>query len=267
MYSLATHRKVDANGTRLHVVEAGAGRPLLLLHGLGWTHALWAHAFDRYAARFRVIAGDTRGHGDSDKPAGPYSIAQFASDWADALGRLDVSDAIVVGFSQGGMIAQQLALDAPRRVRALFLACTACRAAAASAANMEERIRSMREEGPEPSARIAARSIFSERYMQAHPAVVEQFVRARVTADQDALVAAMRATNGYDLLARLPSLRIPVEVLCASRDTLTPPARVAEVAEGFGVPLHTIEEAGHMVPVEQPAAFYERLDAFVSAHA
>lgn len=264
MYSLATQRRVDAGGVHLHVAEAGEGRPLVLFHGLGWTHALWAHAFDRYGARYRVIAGDTRGHGASDKPAGPYSIAQFAHDWAAALDALKVEDAIVAGFSQGGMVAQQLALDVPGRVGALFLACTACRSGAASGANMEERIRAMREEGPEASARVAVKSIFSQAYMAANPAVVEQFVRARVTADEPALMAAMRATNGYDLQARLPELRVPAAVVCGGRDTLIPPERVAEVAQGFGVPMRTIEGSGHMVQVEQPEAFYSLLDAFLT---
>lgn len=263
MYSLATHRRIDANGIRMHVAQAGTGRALVFLHGLGWTHTLWTHAFDRYAGRFRVIAGDTRGHGDSDKPAGPYSIKLFADDWASALDALEVDDAVIVGFSQGGMIAQQLALDAPRRVGALFLACTAHRSAAASAANMEERIRAMRDEGPVASARIAAKSIFSKPYIDAHPALVEQFVRARVGADEQGLVASMRATNGFDLSARLASLRVPAAVLCASDDALTPPARVAEVADALGVPIATIASAGHMVQVEQPDAFYRALDRFL----
>ena len=68
MYSLAIHRNIDVGDTFLHVTEAGAGPALVFLHGLGWTHALWAPAFDRYAARFRVVAADTRGHGQSGKP-------------------------------------------------------------------------------------------------------------------------------------------------------------------------------------------------------
>lgn len=265
MYSLAVHQRVDAGGVGLHVAEAGEGHPLVFLHGLGWTHALWAPAFDRYAARYRVIAGDTRGHGQSDKPPGPYSITQFAKDWLATLEALDAGNAIVVGFSQGGMIAQQMALDSPSRFRGLFLACTACRSSAASASNMELRIKAMLEGGAAASARIAVRSIFSETFIDQNPAVVEQFVRCRALSDQDALIASMRATNGFDLQADLPSLRLPSQVVCASQDTLTPPARVAEVAQGLGVSMRIVEGAGHMVQVEQAEAFYAFLDEFLEA--
>ena len=68
MYSLAQHRNISVGDTYLRVAEAGSGPALVFFHGLGWTHALWAPAFDRYAARYRVIAGDTRGHGDRASP-------------------------------------------------------------------------------------------------------------------------------------------------------------------------------------------------------
>ena len=95
------------------VVEAGRGRPLVFLHGLGWDHTLWARQVARYAGTYRVTAGDTRGHGGSAKPPGPYSIDLFADDWAALLDALGVRDACLVGFSQGGMIATQLAIARP----------------------------------------------------------------------------------------------------------------------------------------------------------
>ena len=263
MYCLAQHRNIAVSDTYLHVVEAGKGPAIVFFHGLGWTHALWAAAFDRYAERYRVIAGDTRGHGDSGKPPGPYSIAQFANDWMQALDALDVREAILVGFSQGGMIAQTIAVKAPARVKGLFLACTSAAGNPASFANMEARIKAMQAEGPEAAARVALASILSPAYLAAHPAQVEQFVRWRAAADQPSLVAAMLATKDYDVRAGLPGLKMPRQVFCGGADTLTPPARVAEVAQGLGVPMQTIEGSGHMVQIEQPVRFYAALDAFL----
>jgi pimeloyl-ACP methyl ester carboxylesterase len=265
MYSLAQHRNLSVGDTHLHVAEAGAGSALVFFHGLGWTHALWAAAFDRYADRYRVIAGDTRGHGDSGKPPGPYSIAQFASDWTRVLDALEAPEAILVGFSQGGMIAQTIAVAAPARARALFLACTSAAGSAAGFAAMQARIQAMEAEGVVAAARVALDSIFSKAYQAAHPTQMAQFIRWRAAADQPSLVEAMRATKDYDVRAGLGALKMPRRVLCGGADTLTPPARVAEVAAGLGVPMHTIEGAGHMVQIEQPARFYGELDAFLAA--
>ncbi|MFM9883968.1 MAG: alpha/beta fold hydrolase [Burkholderiales bacterium] len=264
MYSLAIHRNLTVGDTHLHTAEAGAGPALVFFHGLGWSHALWAGAFDRYADRYRVIAGDTRGHGDSGKPPGPYSIAQFAEDWTRALESMNVRDAILIGFSQGGMIAQQMAVSAPDHFMGLFLACTSCAANAAGFANMEARIKAMQSEGPEAAARVALGSVFSEAYQAAHPAQTEQFIRWRAAADQPSLVAAMLATKGYDVRAGLATLRMPTRIVCAGADSLTPPARVAAVAQGLGVPMHTIAGSGHMVQIERPVQFYSELDTFLN---
>src|SRR2546426_4531611 len=108
-------RFVDTNGTRLFVMDRGRGRALVFLHGLGWDHTLWHGVTQAFAHEYRVIAGDTRGHGRSAKPDGPYTIALFAEDWFAAFKNLRVRQACLIGFSQGGMIAQTLAVQHPER--------------------------------------------------------------------------------------------------------------------------------------------------------
>src|SRR5439155_1622860 len=111
-------RFVDTNGTRLFVMDRGRGRALVFLHGLGWDHTLWHGVTQAFAHEYRVIAGDTRGHGRSAKPDGPYTIALFAEDWFAAFKNLRVRQACLIGFSQGGMIAQTLAVQHPEIVSA-----------------------------------------------------------------------------------------------------------------------------------------------------
>ncbi len=264
MYSIAIHRKVVVDGTLLHVAEAGSGPALVFFHGLGWTHALWAAAFDRYADRYRVIAGDTRGHGQSGKPEGPYSIARFAADWTGALDALGVENPILVGFSQGGMIAQQMAVNAPSRYKALFLACTTSATNPVGFANMAARIKAMETEGAAAAARVALESVFSPAYRSTHAAQMEQFIRWRAAADQASLASAMLATRDYDVRAALGSLSMPRRVVCGGADALTPPARVAETASALGSVLHTMEGSGHMAQIEQPGRFYAELDSLLS---
>src|SRR5262245_60691735 len=116
----------QSNGTRLFWTESGQGEPLLLVMGLGATHVWWHRITPILAAHFRTILFDNRGVGESDVPPGPYDIATMADDAAAVLDAAGVETAHVFGASMGGMIAQELVLRHPSRVRSLVLGCTAC---------------------------------------------------------------------------------------------------------------------------------------------
>jgi len=88
--SVASERRVATGRLTMNIVEAGSGPAVLLIHGLGWDHSLWNPTVEKLAAHYHVIAADTRGHGGTDKPDGPYDMDMFARDYAalaDALGQ------------------------------------------------------------------------------------------------------------------------------------------------------------------------------------
>ena len=99
-----------ANGFRLYYETHGAGLPVVFLHGFGGTHDLWKYQVPAVAPHYQAITVDLRGHGQSDKPPGPYSIGGFAADVLGLLDYLKVEQAVVVGLSVGGGTAQTFAL-------------------------------------------------------------------------------------------------------------------------------------------------------------
>jgi pimeloyl-ACP methyl ester carboxylesterase len=114
--------KVDS--IELYYEEKGSGDPLLLIMGLAADSTAWMFQVPDFAKRYRTVTFDNRGVGRSSKPPGPYTIHLMADDAAALLDALDVRRAHVLGVSMGGMIAQELAIRHPERVRGLILACT-----------------------------------------------------------------------------------------------------------------------------------------------
>ncbi len=263
----ATARSVATNGINMHMVSAGDGPPLTFIHGLGWDHEMWLPALNRYAGRYRTFAGDSRGHGLSDKPDGPYTMTHFADDWAGALKAVSALPGCIVGLSQGGMVAQALAIAAPELVSCLVLVSTTCRASPDTSANMSDRLESMRKSGARAGAEIAATSIFSEGFRTANPDYIDTFIQARAAQPQEPLISAMAALSDFDYRSGLEKLDLPTLVIAGLEDTLTPPNAVREVATHIpGAELVEMPGAGHIIPAEQPDAFYETIDTFLSQH-
>ena len=113
--------RVRVNGVPLHHERTGAGEPLLLISGFTISSAVFEPVLDLYAERFEVITYDNRGSGRSGAPLRPSSMAELAADAAGLLDALGVPGAHVCGLSMGGMIAQELAIRFPERVRGLIL--------------------------------------------------------------------------------------------------------------------------------------------------
>jgi pimeloyl-ACP methyl ester carboxylesterase len=119
--------KIEVAGREFHYERAGSGEPLLLIQGMSGTHVSWGEPFKGALEEgFDVIAFDNRGIGLSGPVDGPFTIDEMATDTAGLLDALGLESAHVVGISMGGMIAQELALAHPQRLRSLTLGCTYC---------------------------------------------------------------------------------------------------------------------------------------------
>lgn len=106
---------------QLHYIEQGQGQPMVLLHGNGEDSSYFVHQIAHFSKSYRVIAIDTRGHGQSPRGEKPFAIKQFAEDLKDFLDTRNIAKAIILGFSDGGNIALEFALKYPERVEKLIL--------------------------------------------------------------------------------------------------------------------------------------------------
>ena len=105
----------------LHFVEQGGGKPLILLHGNGEDGSYFKHQINCFSADYRVIAIDTRGHGQSSRGEKPFTIVQFAEDLHDFMDEKGIAKAILLGFSDGGNIALTFALKYPERAERMIV--------------------------------------------------------------------------------------------------------------------------------------------------
>ena len=110
-----------STGISLHFVEKGRGKPLILLHGNGEDGSYFEHQIDCFSSDYRVIAIDTRGHGQSPRGEKPFTIVQFAEDLLDFMDENGIDQAILLGFSDGGNIALTFALKYPDRVEKMII--------------------------------------------------------------------------------------------------------------------------------------------------
>jgi 3-oxoadipate enol-lactonase len=257
---------------RLYYEVQGQGPDLLLISGLNGGVWSWHAQVPFFQGRYRTITFDNRGAGRSEKPPGPYYMADFAADALGLLEHLGVEQALVLGASMGGMIAQELALTAPARLCALALACTHCGAPERTppAPGVLEAI--TRNQGL-TQAEIIDKDLpyhFSAGFLNTQPEAVAAYRRAQLSAPlqpEFAFQAQLAAIATFSRCRDLPRLALPVLVVTGTEDVIVPPenARLlsgllpdAEVAEFPG--------AGHAVNVEAAAQFNNLVHRFFSAN-
>jgi len=241
-------------------MEVGAGDPLVLVMGFGGDHLAWGLQIPAFAAKYRVIAFDNRGVGQSGAPDLPYSTAMMADDTAGLLDALGIERAHVCGVSMGGMIAQEIALRHPGRVRTLQLHATLGRPDAYMRALVEGWRKTRIALGREDALRVIALWLFAPRTYEERPEFVELVLQnAIANPHPQSLTGFLRqgdAVLGHDTLERLEQLRCPTLVSVADQDILVPPRFSHAIAQRVpGAELKTIADAGHAYMWEAPEAF------------
>jgi pimeloyl-ACP methyl ester carboxylesterase len=245
--------------------KRGSGEPVLLIHGLGSSTEDWEYQVERLASRYTVVSYDVRGHGQTGKPRGRYSVAQFASDAAGLIERLGLGPVHVHGISMGGMIAFQLAVDKPELVRSLTIVNS----------GPEMILRTMRQRIAIYQRFVIVRLMGMRKMGEVLSKVLlptpeqeklrETFVERWARNNPGAYLRALRALIGWSVSARLGTIRCPTLILTADQD-YTPVAYKEFYMKAIpGARLVVVPDARHMLPVERPEPYNDAVMEFLSS--
>jgi pimeloyl-ACP methyl ester carboxylesterase len=244
-------------GIDLAYREEGAGEPLVLIMGLGASGAAWEPHTRAWSRRFRCLAVDNRGAGESSAPPGPYRTADLADDYAELIERLDLGPVPVVGISMGGAVAQELALRHPGAVRALVLVSSWARLEPYTMEVFGNLVGVRRQADRATFTRLLQLWIWNPDWFATGATALdaERDDPGPVMA-QHAFAAQAAACVTHDALDRLSVIAVPTLVTAGSRDIFTPPRYARQLAEVIpGARLEVFDGLGH-------THHWERLDDF-----
>jgi 3-oxoadipate enol-lactonase len=243
----------------LHYERSGSGEPLLMIQGMSGTHAAWGEPFlAPLREAFDVIAFDNRGIGLSAPVDGPFTILEMAEDAAGLLDELGLESAHVVGISMGGMIAQDLVLAHPERLRSLTLGCTYC-GGPGSQLMPEENAGKLMEglaSGDREKALRAGYEVNLSPAFRADESTFAAFheMATSVPAAKETIQLQIQAIFGHDTSTRLGEISTSTLIVHGTEDGVLPYPNAELIASLMpAARLETLEGVGHMFWWEQPA--------------
>ena len=255
------------NGIDTHYTVAGSGPWLVLGHSLACDHTMWAPQIAALSPQYRVLAYDTRGHGRSDAPAGPYTLDMLADDLKALLDGLGIAQCHYAGLSMGGMIGQTFALKYPDVLRTLTLADTTSAYPPEGAAMWADRIKTAREKGMAALVEGTLGRWFTAAFRQSHPGEIDRVSKLILGTPVEGYAGCGAAISRIDVTARLREIAAPVLVICGDQDGGTPPAMSHQIQQArSGTELFIIRDASHISNLEKPEAFTHVLADFLARH-
>jgi len=261
------------NGINMYYEETGSGDPLVLIMGITARGEVWQAHQEDWSQSFRCIMADNRGVGWSDKPAGEYSSEMMADDYAGLLDALGIEQARVVGCSMGSIIAQQLALRHPEKVRSAVLMCPWARVDRYAASVFEHMKACKAHLSPKQFLEWIQLLIFTKPFWdndEAYKGLVSgrtDFHHNPVPQPLHGLEGQAAACVNHDVLAKLNEIQCPCLVIGGKQDIFTPLWMGEEVAAGIpNAESHFYDGAGHAFHWEMMSDFNPRVRNWLLEH-
>lgn len=244
------------DGSRLFY--AHAGRPdaprVALVHSLALDASVWDDVVEEIAEETSLLTYDCRGHGRSDRPAGPYSVELFADDLAGLLDHVGWGTVILAGCSMGGCVVQAFAARCPERVAGMALVDTTAWYGPSAPADWRERAAKAVAEGFAAMSAFQTTRWFSDAFTSARPERVEALMAVFRRNDPAAYAASCAMLGDADLRGALSGFRAPAAVIVGEEDYATPVAHAERLRDSIpDATLRILPGARHLTPVERPS--------------
>ena len=252
---------IKTNGIEIYYELHGAGQPLVLISGLGYSLWQWHRMVPFLAGRFRVLTFDNRGVGKSDKPAGPYTAGMLAADTVGLIEGLGLKQAVVMGHSMGGFIAQAIALGHPQVIEKLIL-CSTNFGGPNHVPITHEAMQVLGDVSSDPLTRFRNGLIVSTSpgWLEKNPEIIQAWIDWRLANPIEPAPYQAQFAIGLGLLPeeaafekQLSQLNVPTLILFGADDKVVPPENAALLAEKIADSRTIIfPNAGHFFPIEIP---------------
>lgn len=254
----------DLGDIRVHYADTGPkGAPAVVFsNALGTDFRIWDGVLAHLPAGLRLIRYDTRGHGLTSCPEAPYYMGDLVKDAANLMEHLGVKDAVFVGLSMGGMIAQGLAAERLDLLRAVVLCNTAAKIGTHQL--WHDRVHDVRDGGVEAVADSTMERWFARSTHANRPDLVNGIRTMLTRQPVEGYVGCMQAIGETDLVESTARLRLATLGIAASEDGSTPADLVRETVDMIpGSKFHLVRRAGHLACVEAPDEYATAIEGFL----
>lgn len=260
---ITTARPVEVH----HLVSGRTDGPVVVLsNSLGATHRMWDANLAELEEHFRVVRYDTRGHGGSPVPEGPYAIDDLADDVVALLDRLGVEKAHFVGLSLGGMTGMRLAARNPERVDRMVLLCTGAHLTPTS--GWTDRAATVRSHGTSAIAEAVVARWFTPDHLRSHPEVKASSEHTVAATSAEGYAGCCEVIATMDLRGDLPAITAPTLAIAGADDPATPPPDLAAIADSVADGrLLVVPDSAHLANAEQPGTITPAIVEHLTADA
>jgi 3-oxoadipate enol-lactonase len=260
--------QIEANGIKMNYELSGrrdAG-VVALSHSLGSSLVMWNPQMEMLKARFRVLRYDTRGHGGSDAPKGPYTLELLGEDVVGLLDGLGIDQVHFVGLSMGGMIGQYLALAHPNRLHSVVLCDTSAVVPEQGQPAIQERIDTARGKGMKALVDPTIERWFTPSFIRLAPSGLQDIRKQFLATPVEGYVGCSEAIRRLNYLDRLSGVRLPALIIVGEEDPGTPVSAAEAIHQRIkDSRLVILPSARHLSNVEQPEAFNNALLDFLGS--